>query len=209
MHNHGQSVKGSVYQTSAGYTRDPMIPSPPFRFRALGVLYGWRGEWVERASAQRQPRCQPRPRLSTRRLSAATVLRHEVREEPAGTGGEVGLVVCKPGGRAAGETGDGAACAAAPAAAGGAGVSRQGRCRPAWPAPGSIRRLPAGRRGRRRASLQGAGRRATSRHTSPHRLRSWRTRHVGRLASAVGDGAAVGAAFSAAAQSPGCPCGEP
>jgi hypothetical protein len=65
------TIKGSVYQTSDGYTRDPMIPSPPFRFRALGVLYGWRGEWVERASAQRQPRCQPWPRLSTRRLSAA------------------------------------------------------------------------------------------------------------------------------------------
>jgi hypothetical protein len=198
--------KGSVYQTSDGYTRDPMIPSPPFGFRALGVLYGWRSEWVERASAHRQPRCQPRPRLSTRMLSAASVLRHEVREEPAGAGGEVGLVVCKPGGRAAGETGDEAACAAAPALA---GVSRQDRCRPAWPAPGSICRLPAGRRGRRRTSLQGAVRRATSRHTSPHMLSSCRTRHVGRLAPAVGDGAAAGAAFSTAAQSPGCPCGEP
>ena len=50
-----------------------------------------------------------------RRLSAASVLRHEVREEPVGAGGEVGLVVCKPGGRAAGETGDEAACVAAPA----------------------------------------------------------------------------------------------
>jgi hypothetical protein len=70
------------------------------------VLYGWRGEWGGRASAQRQPRCQPRPRLSTRRLSAASALRHEVREEPVGAGGEVGLVVCKPGGGAAGETGD-------------------------------------------------------------------------------------------------------
>jgi hypothetical protein len=31
-----RSVKGSFYQTSDGYTRDPMIPSPPFRFRTLG-----------------------------------------------------------------------------------------------------------------------------------------------------------------------------
>jgi hypothetical protein len=45
------------------------------------------------------------------RLSAATALRQEVREELAGTGGEVGLVVYKPGGKAAGETGDGAAMA--------------------------------------------------------------------------------------------------
>jgi hypothetical protein len=83
---------------------------------------------VERASAQRQPRCQPRPHLTTMRLSAATALRQEVREEPAGTGGEVGLVVCKPGGKAAGETGDGAACATAPAPAG------AGRRQPVEPA---------------------------------------------------------------------------
>ena len=121
------------------------------------------------ASAQRQPRCQPRPRLSTRRLSAASVLRHEVREEPVGTGGEVGLGVCKLGGRAAGETGDEAACIAAPApagagrrqpaepaAAGEAGCSLQDRCRPAWPAPGSMCYPPTGRIGRRRPARQGA-----------------------------------------------------
>ena len=103
-----RSIKGSVLSTSDGYTRDPMIPSP------LPVPRTWHVVWVERrvgrrASAQRQPRCQPRPRLSSRRLSAAPALRHEVREEPAGTGGEVGLVVCEPSGRAAGETGDEAA----------------------------------------------------------------------------------------------------
>ena len=31
--------KGSVYQTSDGYTRDPMIPFPPFRFHALGNVW--------------------------------------------------------------------------------------------------------------------------------------------------------------------------
>jgi hypothetical protein len=121
------------------------------------------------ASAQRQPRCQPRPRLSTRRLSAASALRHEVRGEPVGAGGEVGLVVCKPGGGAAGETRDEAACIAAPApagagrrqpaepaAAGEAGCSLQDRCRPAWPAPGSMCYPPTGRIGRRRPARQGA-----------------------------------------------------
>jgi hypothetical protein len=68
---------------------------------------------------------------------------HEVREEPAGTGGEVGLVVCKPGGRAAGETGDEAACVAAPAPAG------AGRRQPAEPAASG--RIVVGRLGQRQA----------------------------------------------------------
>jgi hypothetical protein len=33
-----RSVKSSFYQTSDGYTRDPMIPSSPFRFRAHGAV---------------------------------------------------------------------------------------------------------------------------------------------------------------------------
>jgi len=125
------------------------------------------------ASAQRQPRCQPRPRLSTRRLSAASALRHEVREEPVGAGGEVGLVVCKPGGGAAGETGDEAACIAAPASA---GASRR---QPAGPAaageagcsPAVVCRVGVGRLGRRRrqaarAVRQPAGPAGAAQHVS-------------------------------------------
>ena len=138
-----------------------------------------------RASAQRQPRCQPRPRLSTRRLSAARALRHEVREEPVGAGGEVGLVVCKPGGRAAGETGDKAACIAAsaaagagrrqsagPAAAGEAGCSRRSRLQLAWSVSAGLfgvrqQVLSARRPGRPRAPPGTSGARE-ARHVSPH-----------------------------------------
>ena len=36
-HTTPRAIKNSVYQQlSDGYTRDPMIPSPPFRFRARG-----------------------------------------------------------------------------------------------------------------------------------------------------------------------------
>ena len=91
-----------------------------------------------RASAQRQPRRQPRPRLMTMRL-VRKILLTEVggggrlapgspRGSRSGQGEEVGLVVCKPGGKAAGETGDGAACATAPAPAG------AGRRQPVEPA---------------------------------------------------------------------------
>jgi hypothetical protein len=107
------------------------------------------------------------------RLSAATALRQDVREEPAGTGGEVGIVVCKPGGKAAGETGDGGAGDGG-AGDGGAGVSRRSRRSRRQP-EGS---LPAGAAGARRY-MPVAGRPARpapriasgsceTRHVTPH-----------------------------------------
>jgi hypothetical protein len=159
---------------------------------------------------------------------------------------------------------------AKPAAAGEAGCSWHGRCRPACSASGSRCYPPAGQGGRgRHPARQGRARRVTSRHTSPHTSSSRRTRHAGRpapgssragaapgsptRAGAAEDGlgnrtpkshrssfagsaqkastsrgpcwrgwprrscaagvtsavAVVGAAVLAAAQSPGCPLGEP
>ena len=123
---------------------NPMFPSPLFRFRALGVLYGGRRGWVGQ-----------RVRAAAAAASAAASLDDDEvggggRLAPGspwgsrpGQGEEVGLVACKPCGNAAGETEDGGRARhgasrrsrrqpAEPSLAGGVGASRRG---PA-PAPG-------------------------------------------------------------------------